>query len=113
MPGVPWVDTFSRLVVQVGFPVVVAAVLLWYLLTKFQANVDVITMRMQGNAEALLTFVNEMETQTSELKMQTQELKAQTGSMAEQSKLMHQIAKDSETLVGLRKQELEWMRSHK
>jgi hypothetical protein len=68
---------------------------------------------MQGNATTLMEFVEQMEVQTNELKLQTLELKAQTASLAEQAKLMHQISNDASTLVGLRKQELEWMRSHK
>jgi len=106
VPGAGWVDVASRAIVQVGFPVVVAGVLLWFLLTRFQTNMDAITSRMERNATAVSDFVEHLEAQTAELRLQTQELKLQTAAMGEQARLMHKIAADSSTLVELRKQEV-------
>jgi hypothetical protein len=107
------VDVASRVIVQVGFPVVVAAWLLWFLLTKFQANMDVITARMQANAQVIESFVEQLQAAMAEERAQTTELKTQTAELKAQSLTLHGIAKDAESLVGLRRQELEWMRAHK
>jgi len=98
IPGAGWVDVASRVVVQVGFPVVVAGVLLWYVLGSFQRNMDLITTRMERNADAVNGFV-------AELRVQTTELKAQTGYLSEQGKVIGRIAEDASHLVELRRQE--------
>jgi hypothetical protein len=119
-PGA-WIDIASRMITQVGFPVVIAGVLLWFLLTRFQDNMNLITARMAGNTDSVAKLIDseraalgelqgqtsEFKGQTTELKAQTQELKAQTEALGEQSKLMHQIAQDSGQLVVIRQQELE------
>jgi|SRR5215470_4991912 len=79
--GIGWVDVASKAIVQVGFPVVVAGVLLWFMLTKFQSNIMLISERMTNNAEAARQLVaTEQQTQT-ELHLQTIELQAQTALM--------------------------------
>ncbi len=81
VPGAGWVDVASRVVVQVGFPVVVAGVLLWFLLTRFQDNMNAITTRMNANTEAARVLVEAEQAQMRELQGQTTELKAQTALM--------------------------------
>jgi len=79
--GIGWVDVASKAIVQVGFPVVVAGVLLWFMLTKFQSNIMLISERMTNNAEAARQLVaTEQQTQT-ELHLQTIELQSQTALM--------------------------------
>jgi len=72
------VDVASRAIVQVGFPVVVAGVLLWFLLTRFEGNMSTITERMAANTAAAGRLVAVEEAQMGELHAQTDELKAQT-----------------------------------
>jgi hypothetical protein len=66
-----WIDAASRVIVQVGFPVVVSAVLLWFLLTKFQDSLEAITLRMEKNATVVEAFTGELHLHTEELKAQT------------------------------------------
>jgi len=80
-PGT-WVDIASRAIVQVGFPVVVAGVLLWFLLTRFQHNMDAITTRMEANTAAM---------------------QAQTQSLAKIEPLVAKIEQDATQLVELQK----------
>jgi len=63
-----WVDIASRAIVQVGFPVVVAAVLLWFLLGRFTGDLHYIAVSMDGQLQ-------EMKAHTQALKDQTQLLK--------------------------------------
>src|SRR5262249_22319131 len=99
IPGQGWVDVASRVIVQVGFPVVVAGVLLWFLLTRFTDNMSAITNRMERNASAVEAFTNE-------LKAHTTELKAQTIFLRDQGQLIAQIAADAKKLVAIREDEL-------
>ena len=115
-PASSTLQLLSQLIVQVGFPVVVAGVLLWFLLTKFQHTMDTITSRMERNADVVAALVDQQETGVKqqdaafgELQAQTRELRAQTDHLAAQSKLMGDISADAQTLVDLRKQELETM----
>jgi hypothetical protein len=100
VPGAGWVDVAARAVTTVGFPVVVAAALLWFVLTRFQSNMDMITTRMEKNATVLEAFTMELETQTVELR-------AQTKFLEEESRLMTQMAADSARLVDMRRSELQ------
>jgi len=88
-PAIGMVDIASRAIVQVGFPVFVAGVLLWWMLTRFDAAIT----RLDHNAEVLDGFVREMQAQTIEIKAQTQALAA--------------IARDSKTLVHIHEKELQ------
>jgi hypothetical protein len=113
VPGQGWVDVASRVVVQVGFPVVVAAVLLWYLLTRFQENMNTITTRMAANTDVVTRLIiaedrtlAELEAQSGELHVQTAELKMQTAQLTSQGQVMAAIAKDAQTLVDIRAAEL-------
>src|SRR5262244_4390305 len=78
VPGVGWVDVASRAIVQVGFPVVVAGVLLWFLLTRFEGTMNAITARMSANTDAAARLVDAQQAEMNELHAQTDELKAQT-----------------------------------
>jgi hypothetical protein len=100
VPGAGWVDVAARAVTTVGFPVVVAAALLWFVLTRFQSNMDLITTRMEKNATVLEAFTMELETQTVELR-------AQTHFLEEQSRLMGQLAADASRLVDIRRGDVE------
>ena len=96
MNGVPstgWVVVASRVVVQVGFPIVVAGILLWYVLGDFQKNTRAMIDRMERNSQAVETFIEQLKEQTSELQAQTHELKTQTADMNEQTKTVSDIAR--------------------
>jgi hypothetical protein len=103
VPGTGWIDVASRVIVQVGFPVVVAGVLLWFVLGNFTESMNIITARMEKNAEVVEGF-------TGELRTHTIELKQQTAFLAEQSKLIGQIAGDATKLVQIREEELRVLR---
>jgi len=81
VPGTGWVDVASRAIVQVGFPVVVAGVLLWFILTRFESTMNVITARMSANTDAAARLVDAQQAEMNELHAQTDELKAQTALM--------------------------------
>jgi hypothetical protein len=83
VPGVGWVDVASRAIVQVGFPVVVAAVLLWFILGRFTNDVNAIAARMEGNAKAIELFTAMQNDQLAEMKEHTKELREQTQLMKE------------------------------
>src|SRR5215470_20111853 len=78
VPGAGWVDVASRVIVQVGFPVVVAGVLLWFLLTRFQDNMNTISLRMAANTDAAAKLVQSEENMLRELQGHSNELKLQT-----------------------------------
>lgn len=71
----------AQVVAQVGFPVVVAGVLLWFLLTKFQDTMLTITARMEANTDAAEHLVAVQGDEMAELKAQTVELQRQSGMM--------------------------------
>src|SRR5215468_8558428 len=75
VPGAGWVDLLSRVIVQVGFPVVVAGVLLYYILFRFQANMDMVTSRMAANTEVAAKLIQADAQLLDELKAQTNLLK--------------------------------------
>ena len=75
VPGAGWVDLLSRVIVQVGFPVVVAGVLLYYLLFKFQTNVEIISARMAANTDVAAKLIAADEQLLGELRTQTALLK--------------------------------------
>jgi hypothetical protein len=81
VPGAGWVDVASRAIVQVGFPVVVAGVLLWFVLTRFQANMDAITTRMAANTTVAAHLIESERGTIAELRAQTAELQVQTALM--------------------------------
>jgi len=107
VPGQGWVDVASRVIVQVGFPVVVAGVLLWFLLTKFQDNMNAITARMGANATAVENFITELKNQTAEMKAQTIYMQQHAQNMTDQLTLLRKIEVDAANLVIIRKEELE------
>jgi len=81
VPGAGWVDLLSRVIVTVGFPTVVAGVLLWFLLFRFTANVETITARMAANTDVAAKLIESEVLVMKELQAQTIHLSAQTGSL--------------------------------
>jgi len=71
----------AQVIAQVGFPVVVAGVLLWFLLTRFQETMLTITGRMEANTVAAGHLLEVESATVGELRAQTVELKAQTDLM--------------------------------
>jgi len=106
VPGAGWVDVASRAIVQVGFPVVVAGVLLYYILFKFQQNMDTITSRMAANTTVAQALVDADKNLTAELIRQTSELKTQTVTLQAQEKLLGEISGNAAKLVEIRRDEL-------
>jgi len=100
VPGTGWVDVASRAIVQVGFPVVVAAVLLWFLLTRFQDTMEHITVRMAANTEAASRLVDAAS-------LEFAEIQRQSGELARQTALLQQIADDGKRITEVRTRELE------
>ena len=101
-----WVDVAGRTITQVGFPVVVAGLLLWFLLTRFQEGLQAITARMAANTEAAGRLVEAERGQLVESQRQTEELERQTQYLSDQGRIMAEIAKDAQTLVDIRTQEV-------
>ena len=110
VPGSGWVDVASRAIVQVGFPVVVAGVLLWFLLTRFQENMLAITGRMAANTEAAGRLIEAENATLGELRAQSAELQRQTAQLTDQGAVIRQIAGDAAKLVDMRSEELRRMR---
>lgn len=76
-PPVPgWIQAASQLVTTVGFPVVVAAALLWFLLTRFQTNMEAITTRLEISATNAQQFLMISREQIAELERQTKTLES-------------------------------------
>jgi len=75
VPGAGWVDVATRVIIQVGFPIVVAAVLLWFMLGRFTEDIRYIAVRMEANAEVQSSQLQEMKEHTRELRDQTALLK--------------------------------------
>jgi len=83
VPGVGWIDVASRVIVQVGFPVVVAGVLLWFILGRFTTDMGSIVSRMENNARAIEIFNGVQQSQLEEMKKHTAALEEQTRIMKE------------------------------
>jgi len=88
-----WIDTASNVITKVGFPIVVAGVLLWWVLFKFQLTMDLVTSRMERNAdvaEAIATAGAEtnklMAAQIEEIRRQTRVLEDITRIQRERQK---------------------------
>jgi hypothetical protein len=91
-PGLGWIDVASRTITQVGFPVVVAALLLYWVLFRFEHQMEIITGRMEANAKAVSEMIGAMKENSaiqrqwatdnvSELRKQTEELHDQTAAL--------------------------------
>jgi hypothetical protein len=78
VPGAGWVDVLSRAITTVGFPVVVAGALLWFVLGRFQSNMELITARMDANTKVAERFIAAQQQQMGELQKQTSESQQQT-----------------------------------
>jgi len=86
----------SRVIVQVGFPVVVAGVLLWYLLFKFTGNVEVITARMAANTDMAAKLVAFQEKMVAAQENEFLELHKQTVVLQEMSERMNKLVASAE-----------------
>jgi F0F1-type ATP synthase membrane subunit b/b' len=105
VPGAGWVDVATRAITQVGFPVVIAGVLLWFVLGKFQSNMEAITTRMQDNTQTARGLIDSFHTELAELQVQTAELR-------KQSETMKDIAERTGRLLELRQEERREQREH-
>jgi FtsZ-binding cell division protein ZapB len=81
IPGAGWVDVASRAITTVGFPVVVAGALLWFVLGRFQTNMELITARMEANTKVAAQFIASQQQEITELQTQTREMQQQTQAM--------------------------------
>jgi hypothetical protein len=66
-----WLDQAARLVTQVGFPVVAAGVLLWFLLFRFEQGLARIGVQLETTSERAAKFAELQEIQLGEMKRQT------------------------------------------
>jgi hypothetical protein len=78
VPGSGWVDVLSRAIVQVGFPVVVACALLWFVLVRFQGNMELLTTRWEASTRVAETLIATQKQEIEELEKQTVELQSQS-----------------------------------
>ena len=78
VPGTGWVTVASQAITAVGFPVVVAGFLLWYVVFKFGTTIEVIGRQMQANADLAGKLIQTEQLTLVELQKQTQELHEQT-----------------------------------
>jgi len=88
VPGAGWVDVASRAITQVGFPIVVAGVLLWFVVFKFGAQIEVVTDRLIENGKLAKELIEVERTQMVELQRQTSELQKQTDNLSRISEKM-------------------------
>jgi hypothetical protein len=78
-------------------------VLLWFLLTRFQDNMNAITARMSNNTQVVSTLIEQERGSYEELKKQSVELTQQT-------RLMQQLVDNGAKLTEIRTEELELIR---
>src|SRR5215475_11899397 len=83
-PGFGWVDAAVRIVTQVGFPVVAAGVLLYFVLFRFTDQVGIVAARLEANAGAV-ERVTQLHAQ------EIQELTRQTASIEKQTAVLEEI----------------------
>jgi hypothetical protein len=69
--GMGWVDQAARLVTQVGFPVVAAGVLLWFILFRFEQGLARVGVQLATTTERAEKFTELQEVQLGEMKRQT------------------------------------------
>lgn len=88
VPGTGWVDVASRAITQVGFPIVVAGVLLWFVIFKFGGQVELVTDRLIENGKLAKDLIEIQRNEAIELQRQTVELQKQTDSLGRISEKM-------------------------
>jgi hypothetical protein len=81
IPGAGWVDVVLRAITTVGFPVVVACALLWFVLARFQATVELISGRMAHTTQVAEELIEVQSREISELEKQTSEMQQQTATL--------------------------------
>jgi Mg2+ and Co2+ transporter CorA len=90
--GFAWVDAAVRVVTQVGFPIVAAGVLLYFVLFRFTDQVEKVANQLETNAGAI-DRVTAMHThEIAELKKQTVTMERQTAALEEIVQRMRQKA---------------------
>jgi len=82
-PGFGWVDAAVRIVTQVGFPVVAAGVLLYFVLFRFTDQVGIVAARLEANAGAVERVTQLHAQEIQELKRQTASIEKQTAALEE------------------------------
>jgi hypothetical protein len=97
----------AKVVTQLGFPVVIAGVLLWWVLTKFEGQMHAIVQQMTHNAAAAQHLVDMSTREFDELRQQSAEMKQQTATLHDHLSVLAQINDHEERLVELRTRELE------
>jgi len=75
---ISWVETASKVVTQVGFPVVVAGLLLWWVLFRFETSINNIADRLSQNAASVAVFTEVNKEQTRLMAAELDELRKQT-----------------------------------
>lgn len=72
LPGpTGWIDQAARLVTTVGFPVVTAGILLWFILFRFEEGLARVGVQLATTSERAEKFVDLQEIQLGEMKRQT------------------------------------------
>lgn len=69
--GLGWVDHAARIVTTVGFPVVAAGLLLWFVLSRFATDVSVVVTQLNTNANAIQQLATIEAKELEELHRQT------------------------------------------
>ncbi len=69
--GTSWIDQAARLVTQVGFPVVAAGVLLWFILFRFEQGLARVGLQLETTTKRAEQFTDLQEVQLGEMKRQT------------------------------------------
>jgi len=91
VPGAGWVDVASRAITQVGFPIVVACVLLWFVIFKFGGQVELVSDRLMENGKLARDLIEVQRTEIVELQRQTGELQKQTESLGRISEKLERM----------------------
>src|SRR5262245_3321968 len=95
------VDLASRAIVQVGFPIVVAGVLLWFLLTTFQSNMNLIVERMSENTKATTALIDTSSKLIAASDKEFDELRRQSDQLATQTAYLRTLVEDSAKVLAL------------
>jgi methyl-accepting chemotaxis protein len=90
--GFGWVDAAVRVVTQVGFPVVAAGVLLYFVLFRFTDQVSAVANQLSANAAAVDRVTTLHAAELDELKKQTGTLDRQAAALEEIVQRMRQKA---------------------
>jgi len=76
--GLGWIETVSKLITQVGFPIVVAGFLLWWVMFRFENSLDTIAYRLEHNADVAAQLVQASADANKLMASEIDELRRQT-----------------------------------